>query len=722
MGLHDSVGEKSVPMSDGVGDCRLKTDRGHMERVVKDQQKTREELIQDLIQLRERVSRLEERATNRNEEKEKRPEVSDKNLDSLLFIGPSGTRAWVPGIGLHRLDEDSVEVPNPLDEDSDQLPSWFERTLHPDDLHKYRTAVTNLVVGSQETHEMRIRFRSELGFWFSANIFLLAGTRDGSGIATGIAGCMTGTHIAALAEDTLRKMKASVRENFEWLLSNDHDLARILASIGDHWEPRTDKEQEAFWLLTFSAMITDLQQIGGQGVSFMKDPSMRYVWVSRNYAKALERSQSDFYGLTDYQIDGLLDEDKEAEIGKAVMEGAEVRVRVSRIVGKAKRHIEETLRPFPEISRDQPRWILGSAYFVEDVEDGDESGSLSPVMREVLKETRTVAKSNSIVLLTGESGSGKDYLAKYIHDHSKQSKGAFFTVNCAAVNEEVAESELFGHEPGAFTGARGRKRGLLELAEGGTLLLNEIGEMSLSLQAKLLTFLDTRKFTRVGGEKPIKVSARLIAATNKDLRAEVSIGRFREDLFHRLDVFSIRVPPLRERMEDLPGLASRILRQLAQRMELGSTPRTGSSAMKALSMYGWPGNVREPRNVLEKAVILSNGGPIGVKHITLKPVKKEPGRKEGIGRPESEDEPFINAGATKKQPQIINELQEKWRRRKPRLKKSDIGYIIRLYEECIEEGWDQKEIADALEVDPATVSRWFNRPEFLEWKRNRRKE
>ena len=179
----------------------------------------------------------------------------------------------------------------------------------------------------------------------------------------------------------------------------------------------------------------------------------------------------------------------------------------------------------------------------------------SKVMQETLQLALKAATSGGLVLLQGESGSGKDYMARFIHDHSDRSGGPYFSINCAAIPHELAESELFGHERGAFTGAHARKRGLLELAEGGTLLLNEIGELALLLQAKLLTFLDTKRFTRVGGEQEISVNARLIFASNRDLEKEVEEGRFRQDLFYRINVMTITAPPLRDRIEDIPILA-----------------------------------------------------------------------------------------------------------------------------------------------------------------------
>jgi transcriptional regulator with PAS, ATPase and Fis domain len=233
-------------------------------------------------------------------------------------------------------------------------------------------------------------------------------------------------------------------------------------------------------------------------------------------------------------------------------------------------------------------------------------------MRAALRDARLAAATDSIVLLQGESGSGKDYLARWIHDHSRRASGPYFAVNCAAISRDLAESELFGHEPGSFTGAQGRKRGLLELAEGGTILLNEIGELSLSLQSKLLTFLDTRSFVRVGGEKSITVNARIIAATNRSLETEVVEGRFLSPLLYRLNVFAIHVPPLRDRIEDIPVLLKEIMSGLAAEMQLTSLPAIDPASVIALARYHWPGNVRELRNVIERSLILSDAKKLTV--------------------------------------------------------------------------------------------------------------
>jgi two-component system response regulator AtoC len=245
--------------------------------------------------------------------------------------------------------------------------------------------------------------------------------------------------------------------------------------------------------------------------------------------------------------------------------------------------------------------------------NGAEVPNQSDAMRSTMELAARIATTDGTVLLLGESGTGKDYLARWIHDHSERADSPYFSLNCAALSPELAESELFGHEPGAFTGARGRKRGMLELAEGGTLLLDEIGELPLSLQSKLLTFLDTRSFLRVGGMKAVTVNARLMAATHRSLEEEVLAKRFLEPLFHRLNVFSIWLHPLRERLEDLPQLVDTIMRDLGRKMRMSTIPVIDSRLVHGLAAHNWPGNVRELKNVLERSLMLWNDGPLNIK-------------------------------------------------------------------------------------------------------------
>jgi two-component system response regulator FlrC len=228
----------------------------------------------------------------------------------------------------------------------------------------------------------------------------------------------------------------------------------------------------------------------------------------------------------------------------------------------------------------------------------------SRVMVDVETALRKVAQTDATVLLLGESGTGKEVAARFLHTQSKRAKGPFVAVNCATLSEQLLESELFGHEKGAFSGAIAKKRGKLELAEGGTFFLDEIGEMRLELQTKLLRVLQERRFERVGGTCSIDVDARFIAATNRDLTSEIVTGRFREDLYHRLAVFPVRMPPLRERPEDVSHLADVLLTRIAR--DLGRPGLSlDESARGAIMAAEFPGNVRELRNALERAAILA---------------------------------------------------------------------------------------------------------------------
>ena len=240
----------------------------------------------------------------------------------------------------------------------------------------------------------------------------------------------------------------------------------------------------------------------------------------------------------------------------------------------------------------------------------------SPRMRELIEMVNTVAPTEATVLITGESGTGKERVARAIQEASARRGKAFVTVNCAALNESLLESELFGHEKGAFTGADKRREGRFSQADGGTLFLDEIGELPLLLQAKLLRALQQGEVQRVGSDTPIIVDVRVIAATNRNLREEVSEGRFREDLYYRLNVIGVEVPSLRERREDIPVLATAFLERfaLANRKEIkGFTPQ----AMDALLKYSWPGNVRELENAVERAAILCLGEYISERELPM---------------------------------------------------------------------------------------------------------
>ncbi len=382
---------------------------------------------------------------------------------------------------------------------------------------------------------------------------------------------------------------------------------------------------------------------------FIKDESLRYILVNPYMANLLGLPANGVVGRTDEDLFGPEAGGHLRKVDSRVLEGETIEEEHTRVVNGIPTTFLDIKAPMHDGQGD----ITGICGISRNITDRSATQPFIPTpaddypsaaMRTTIAAARLAAETDSLILLTGESGTGKDHLARFIHKNSKRSSCPFYLINCAAVSEELAESELFGHEAGAFTGAQRRKRGLLELAEGGTILLNEIGELSLRLQAKLLTFLETKTFARVGGEKMITVDARLIAATNRDLTQEVSEGRFRGDLFYRLNVFQIRIPPLRERLEDIPLLAQELVSTLTLELQFQTSPEIDAQTLQRLAQYTWPGNIRELRNLLERAIILSRGRSLGLKY---------------LGFPGEEDRPSVQASAseTKSYDDIIEDTK-----------------------------------------------------------------
>ena len=303
-------------------------------------------------------------------------------------------------------------------------------------------------------------------------------------------------------------------------------------------------------------------------------------------------------------------------------------------------------------------------------EEFPEMVTASPAMEKVLELARKVAASSSAVLITGESGTGKELIARAVHRLSPRVDGPLTDINCAAIQENLLESELFGHERGAFTGAMTRKLGLFELADGGTLFMDEIGELAPRLQSKLLRALESGEFFRVGGTQKVYTDIRLVAATNCDIEYEVAENNFREDLYYRINTLTIHIPPLRERPEDIPVLAQHFLRKQAG---VDST-ELSDDAMAALMQYSWPGNVRELRNVMERVVILCAGREVLPEDL--------PRDLAGGGRAEGANVPTVGESITLEQ-----------------IERAHIHSVLQ------RENWHQGRTADTLGISAKTLYR-----------------
>lgn len=367
----------------------------------------------------------------------------------------------------------------------------------------------------------------------------------------------------------------------------------LRGALRDHDVVAAASGEEARQLLSsrsFDLVITDQKMPGMSGIELLhwikEQVPETPVLILTAYGTIDQAVEAVKLGAEDYLI-------------KPVQSPDELRVTVARMLDK------KTLAARDHLFRDAQEAELPSDIVAE-----------SAKMKAALQLAEQVAPQPTSVLLTGESGTGKEVVARYIHRRSARAKEAFVAVNCAALTESLLESELFGHEKGAFTGATQAKQGRFELAHGGTLFLDEIGEMGFNLQSKLLRALQEQTFERVGGTRTITVDVRVIAATNRDLALALEQKSFREDLYYRLNVFPIHLPPLRDRREDVLPLARHFIRKLAPRM---GTAIAGFSreAERHLLTYRWPGNIRELQNAVERAMIVSRGERIEVADLPI---------------------------------------------------------------------------------------------------------
>jgi transcriptional regulator with PAS, ATPase and Fis domain len=440
---------------------------------------------------------------------------------------------------------------------------------------------------------------------------------------------------------------------------------------------------------------------------FLKDSKQRYIYVNSAAERSFGIPASEINGKTDAQLFGE-DSDGRLEFEYIEAFGVTALSKTVHLTGKTSKLLL-IMHASTHSTGGRTQYLGTIAPQILDTSVDSSSASRSPAMRKVNKRARVAAKTESIILITGETGSGKGRLAKYIHEHSNRSSGPFKRLSCADLPEQLAESELFGHERGAFTGATARKQGLLELAEGGTLLLDEIGELSPKLQTKLLTFLETRSFTRLGGTKEITVNARLIAATNRNLEKDVSDKKFRQDLFYRLNVIRINVPSLKDRKEDLPILIRDIIAELQTKLGISDPVCLPPQFFELIANHPLRGNVRELRNLIERQLVLS-----GSEGVILSTEDFEDEKHTNV-RDQSLEEPSLAPPTSSNDAEvaaIIVMLKRKYNGKVLRPALEDITLIYQTFR--VDRRWSYKEIGNALGgVDASAVYGWFKRNRLL---------
>jgi DNA-binding NtrC family response regulator len=392
-------------------------------------------------------------------------------------------------------------------------------------------------------------------------------------------------------------------------------LAGLSALLADEWEVRTASTgREA--ITTFNEMSPDIVLLDVQLPDFSGIDLLHQFKMFSETTAVIMMSGA---GTLDKIIESI-------KLGAETFLQKPFEYEALRLTLEQASRMVSTQRELMALRRTEPR-------------EAERLAGVSPAIVQLNEIIGQVARAPSPVLIEGDSGTGKGVLARLIHNRSPRTRAPFVDLNCAGLSKELLESELFGHERGAFTNAMNSKPGLFEIAADGTLFLDEIGEMELTVQARLLKALEEKRFRRVGGIRDLRAEFRLVAATNRDLQAEVAAGRFRGDLYYRLNVVRIKMPALRDRPEDIPILVQEILRPLVK--EMGRPlPKVSPRVLKKLSAYPWPGNVRELRNVLERALITLKGDEIRTEDVGLEIDARVPAPKGGLPVEEWEIQPL----------------------------------------------------------------------------------
>lgn len=579
-----------------------------------DKEKTRDEPLAELQQTLQAISELEMREIELTQSLGQEYAGSPRSRPVLFYF--SRERAFIcqPGVSFFPFGRDALSSPDGLFDESDPDFSFFRGFVYSEDFPALESDLKELWTGHKDTISRRLRMhvRGEPFTWVEVH-FVPIKRDDHQNVTEGTVWWRplgqpigTGPH--------LNQIRISVEDLFESLEEEDSPLLALFAS---RWKDRAITKQEALDdVSSLAFVVTTAESWSLQGpwdLSFVKDHAMKYVWASKPFAGRLGRSVRELQGRSDSDLYATVDEAEEIRIGQAVIDGAEAHLQRTRIASGTPEVFQDTLWRYSPGRKSGTGWIVGVSRLVEPgvVTVAEPYGS--PAMLKAMKIALRAAQFDSKVVLTGETGSGKGDLAEIIHKHSRRSTGPIIIKNCAAIPKDLFESELFGHEKGAFTGAIRQKKGLLELAHGGTLLLDEIGKMPLDVQGKLLVFLDEKGFFRVGGLKTLTSDVRILVASNIDLEKLVADGLFLKDLYYRLNVIPIKVPPLRERFDELPSLIPKLRDQVCEDLGLAETPPIPTSVFKEAKEHDWEGNIRELKNIIERSLVLSGGKSIDIR-------------------------------------------------------------------------------------------------------------
>jgi DNA-binding NtrC family response regulator len=521
----------------------------------------------------------------------------------VIYSGEESSFAWAEGIDkVIPSPEFAKGAPLRPERPGERNDSW-KNLVEQTDLDRFEEDVMRLRSGEKDAIQIKLRTRmDEIHARVNFCFFVLGRNPDGAPKAA--AGWYQHMSEEWWFEQELIDIATNIYAASECLVHEGVGLPSSVHPCADYLGDSSVREADALWLSALvwagQAVLENEQRL----LHFVKDRSLRYVYVGSGLAALFGMKPSEMIGKTDSDLFGEPGTATEAEIRNTLLSGGRVRIHDHGSSGISPKFGALSMRAVALSDYTQAQWVLGVVTTADQALRQPEAEQRKTAMQEVMEQAVKVARHDSIVLLYGETGSGKTRMAEIIHKHSSRATGPFEMINCAAIPPTLAESQLFGHEKGAFTGATNKEEGILKQADGGTLFLDEIGKMSLDIQAKLLTFLDGKGFKRVGGTEMVTPSVRIVAATNIDLEELVSKGLFLEDLYYRLNVVPIRIPSLRDRHEELPDIVDSVVSDLCSRLNLARQHVIGKKEIDAIKGYPWRGNIRELRNILERAFVL----------------------------------------------------------------------------------------------------------------------